>query len=129
MDRSVKHFLRRKCVKIFLTLSAFISFMLIFCSKKASVKTIYSFRSNNFIEKMVIETESITSVSSNIYEKMIAVENKDAVDINEKSNSKATDIKDVFISVKTTLSFHKTRMKLLLDTWISTRKNQVSRCI
>jgi hypothetical protein len=27
------------------------------------------------------------------------------------------------------LSFHKTRMKLLLDTWISTRKNQVSRCI
>jgi hypothetical protein len=38
-------------------------------------------------------------------------------------------INDLFISVKTTLSFHKTRLKLLLDTWISTCKNQVSRYI
>jgi hypothetical protein len=44
----------------------------------------------------------------------------------EKNDSQATDINDVFISVKTSMAFHKTRLKLLLDTWISTCKNQVS---
>jgi hypothetical protein len=39
------------------------------------------------------------------------------------------DVNDVFISVKTTSSFHDTRLKLLLDTWISTCKNQVSKYI
>ncbi|XP_061182381.1 uncharacterized protein LOC133190710 [Saccostrea echinata] len=42
----------------------------------------------------------------------------------ENSDIKATDINDVFISVKTTSSFHETRMKLLLETWISTCRKQ-----
>lgn len=36
-----------------------------------------------------------------------------------------TNLSDVFISVKTTVKNHKTRLKLLLDTWIKTAENQV----
>ena len=39
--------------------------------------------------------------------------------------TKNTEIKDVFISVKTTGEFHKTRVQILLDTWIQNAKNQV----
>ena len=39
--------------------------------------------------------------------------------------TKNTEIKNVFISVKTTGEFHKTRVQILLDTWIQNAKNQV----
>lgn len=42
-----------------------------------------------------------------------------------KSFTRITNLSDVFISVKTTVKNHKTRLKLLLDTWIKTAENQV----
>jgi hypothetical protein len=111
-----KIFLRKKYVKIVLILSATMLFMLIFGWDKTSGETLQGFRREHAIEEKVIETER--RAPYNIFEKMIEKENKDVL-----------DIKDVFISVKTTLSFHKTRLKLLLDTWISTSKNQVSICM
>jgi hypothetical protein len=36
-----------------------------------------------------------------------------------------TSLEDIFISVKTTAKYHKSRLHLLLDTWISTAKKQV----
>lgn len=43
----------------------------------------------------------------------------------KKSDNEATELDDIFISVKTTSSFHESRMQLLLDTWISKCRKQV----
>lgn len=42
-----------------------------------------------------------------------------------RTETNNTEIKDVFISVKTTGEFHKTRVQILLDTWVQNAKNQV----
>ena len=42
-----------------------------------------------------------------------------------RTETNSTEIKDVFISVKTTGEFHKTRVQILLDTWVQNAKNQV----
>lgn len=43
----------------------------------------------------------------------------------KKSDDEATELDDIFISIKTTSSFHESRMQLLLDTWISKCRKQV----
>lgn len=43
----------------------------------------------------------------------------------KKSDNEATELDDIFISIKTTSSFHESRMQLLLDTWISKCRKQV----
>lgn len=37
------------------------------------------------------------------------------------------DLKDIFIAVKTTRKYHKSRMELLVQTWVSQAKEQVRR--
>ena len=46
-------------------------------------------------------------------------------DADREDDLRRTEIDDVFISVKTTEENHETRMKLLLETWISLVKYQV----
>ncbi|KAK4286647.1 hypothetical protein Pmani_040263 [Petrolisthes manimaculis] len=40
-----------------------------------------------------------------------------------------TQLDDIFISVKTTRTFHRTRLDLLLKTWFQLAPKQVSRCL
>jgi hypothetical protein len=95
--KSLKRISRKKSFKV-LTVSAFISFVLIFCWDNTPRKEIDLIIQNDVLEERVTEKEMSVFASIN----------------------------DVFISVKTTLSFHETRLKLQLDTWISTCKIQVS---
>ena len=43
----------------------------------------------------------------------------------QHSNSRATELNDIFISVKTTRKFHTDRLDLLSETWIALAKEQV----
>jgi hypothetical protein len=144
---------KKKVVKTFLTLSAFVSFVLIFRWDKTSRESsqtlqarhggeqeplVESFRGDIVrLDNQVLRSQrSAKSFSPEISlfqrdnmlgEKRIVEKEENIFHTSsEKSESKPTDIDDVFISVKTTLSFHKTRLKLLLDTWISTCKKQVA---
>jgi hypothetical protein len=45
--------------------------------------------------------------------------------ISVKFAPKRTELDDIFISIKTTNKNHKSRLKLLLDTWVSLAKDQV----
>ncbi len=42
------------------------------------------------------------------------------------SNSRPTELHDIFISVKTTKKFHQDRLKLLLETWVLLARDVVS---
>ena len=44
----------------------------------------------------------------------------------KNSNSRQTELSDIFISVKTTQKFHEDRLKLLLDTWFMLARDVVS---
>jgi hypothetical protein len=41
----------------------------------------------------------------------------------------STDLNDVFISVKTTKSYHDNRLAMIIKTWFQLAKNQVSRIL
>eukprot|EP00918_Siedleckia_nematoides_P047856 GHVU01104831.1.p1 GENE.GHVU01104831.1~~GHVU01104831.1.p1 ORF type:complete len:419 (+),score=33.58 GHVU01104831.1:97-1257(+) len=64
---------------------------------------------NNHIKKDVFETDSIQTISS----------------VTNKSNKQISmiSVDDLFISVKTTGAFHKSRLKVLVDTWVSMAKH------
>jgi hypothetical protein len=112
MERTLKTCFRKITkIKIVFILSAFISFMLIFCWDKTSGDTSQSLQTNVFEDKEM--------------EKEYKVNDK----IMDEDYKHILNIKDLFISVKTALKFHNTRIKLLLDTWISTCKNQVFKYI
>ncbi|XP_053150568.1 beta-1,3-N-acetylglucosaminyltransferase radical fringe isoform X2 [Hemicordylus capensis] len=49
---------------------------------------------------------------------------KDHVGLVEVSAKEKLDLKDIFIAVKTTRKYHKTRLSLLFQTWISQAKGQ-----
>jgi len=50
----------------------------------------------------------------------------DNIDIVNRTFTRLTELSDVFISVKTTVQNHESRLNLLLDTWIRTALNQVN---
>lgn len=47
----------------------------------------------------------------------------------EVSAKEILELKDLFIAVKTTRKYHKTRLNLLFQTWISQAKGQVSKLL
>ena len=46
--------------------------------------------------------------------------------LQDSRNESLTNIEDIFIAIKTTEKYHKTRLKLLTDTWIPQALNSVS---
>ncbi|XP_062976259.1 beta-1,3-N-acetylglucosaminyltransferase radical fringe [Elgaria multicarinata webbii] len=49
---------------------------------------------------------------------------KDHLELSELTTKEKLELKDLFIAVKTTRKYHKTRLNLLLQTWISQAKGQ-----
>ena len=47
------------------------------------------------------------------------------IDSNSKHVNRSTELKDIFISVKTTQKFHESRVQLQLDTWWTLAQEQV----
>ena len=56
---------------------------------------------------------------------VILTTNKKKKKLNKSKSKVPTRLKDIFISVKTTKSFHKTRLDLIIKTWFNLAKDQV----
>lgn len=84
-----------------------------------------------------IYSPSVTQSASDL-SKILAISRVKTSDVEHISTSpnqfpaltkyRKTELKDIFISVKTTYQFHKTRVQELLQTWVGLARNQVCCC-
>ena len=71
------------------------------------------------------KNNSRSSQNDSLHSKQNSISKLSKQDILAKHNALPTELSDVFISVKTTKSFHKERLDLLLETWWILAKDQV----
>ena len=73
-----------------------------------------SYKSQDVIVRWQRSAKGLTVVQGDVHQNQIV-----------KLSGRSTSLEDIFISIKTTAKYHKTRLNILLDTWISRAKNQV----